>query len=48
MMDIDIIFTHTIKLHFIVALLNGESRIIKLKKIILILATFIANTNYTV
>ena len=34
-------FDSTVKSHFIVARLNGESRHINIKKLILILATFI-------
>ena len=35
------VFLSTVKSHFIVARLNGESRQIKIEKLILILATFI-------
>ena len=38
----------TMKSHFIVARLNGESPHIKIQKLIAILATFIAKTHYTV
>ena len=35
------LYGNTVKSHFVVARLNGESRHVKIEKLILILATFI-------